>query len=157
MLLIDPGFPSDSLFGVGTDTIEEEVPIAGTTLDKFVALPTSQRTSLARSAADALPPNTVAHRLGDFLFINGAAQVSTANAPLWVILFWPDPDRNDPLQPSDQIIVGQSDGNVLPISYGQFPVILQLQNQLREILGLPPLPDLSQVTHADPAVAESTD
>ncbi len=53
--------------------------------------------------------------------------------------------------------IGSASYAVTPTTFGQLPSLLQQQNQHRATLGLPPLPDLTTVTHGNPALQAPAD
>ena len=55
---------------------------------------------------------------------------------------------------SDSVFVGTDDYTVFTTTVGQLPARTKTQNQFRATLGLPPLPDLTTVTHDQPAVSD---
>ncbi len=128
-------------------------PTADTTLERFQLLPPNRQQLVAQAAAAALPADTVAHRLGDFVFTYHGVDLSAPDAKLWLVVFLPDPEQNLPLRPLDPIFVGLGDGTVEALLLAELPEKLTRQNAYRAALGLPPLPDPRSVTHSRPARA----
>ena len=138
-----------------TGTLEKNISIAGMTLDKFDTLPSDQQTTLAHKAAQALPPGTVAYRVGDFVFTyRGIDSLSKPDPSLWIVILSPDP-ASVPVSPMFKDVgqVGQVSGAVSPLNVKNMSSMLQAQNALRAKYGLPPLPDPRTVTSTQPAVA----
>jgi hypothetical protein len=133
---------------------ESRVSVAGTTLDQFEMLPTNRRNIAAQEAADALPPNVIAHRLGDFVFTYHGIDLSAPPQALWLVVMWPDPDvvAQAPGQP---VGVGLDNGTTT-IMPPPFEPALAAQNMLRARRGLPPLPHPVTVKHAAPATGVVT-
>jgi len=50
-------------------------------------------------------------------------------------------------------VVAFADGTMSTFTFNKYAVSLQQQNDLREAMGLPPLPDPSTITHEQPATA----
>ena len=71
---------------------------------------------------------------------------------LWIVVMLPDPDVNGPPNANDPIYLATADYSVTQTTFGQLPAQIKQQNQHRATLNLPPLPDLTTVTHAKPAV-----
>lgn len=136
-----------------TATDESLVPLANTTLAQFQMLPPNRKNMAAQAAANALPQNVVAHRLGDVVFTYHGINLGSCDPGLWLAIVSPDPDQNPSASGNaGSIAVARSDGVAYPIT-GSFPQALAAQNQLRAKYGLPPLPDPATVTHASPATA----
>ena len=156
-------------------TTPSEIPIADTSLDQFVLLGPEERREAVKAAADALPKNTVAHRLGDFVFVYHGIDLSNADRDLWIVIMSPDPDSSgNPVSPigprkppnpfqafaprapqTDDVVVGLAEGTTKAIPRATWPAALAAQNALRQANGLPPIPDPATVTHARPATGPS--
>lgn len=139
----------------GTRTTAAQVPLGDGTLDDFLKAGRAERVRIAARALEVMPPGVVAHRLGDFVFLDrGAPPVS--DRQLWTVVMLPDPDANGPLAPDATIDVGTANGTVFTITTNGLPILLDDQNSHRATLGLPPLPDLAGVTHAQPGLAPAS-
>ena len=160
------------LVATGSDTFEEDVPVADTNLNKFTKLPSEDESKAVQAAIDALPAGTIAHRLGDFVFTYHGIDLANADPGLWLVVMSPDPDVNpagssgtvitfsgpgmtatSTTSSGGMVVAGLVDGTSLPVPLGGFAQTLQMQNMLRAKYNLPPLPDPATVTHAKPAVA----
>ena len=108
---------------------------------------------MTKDMIDAMPANVVAHRFGDFVFVYHGAALNTWDAQLWTVVMIPDPDVNGTPAANDPIYIGTAGYTVSEITFSQLPAQIRQQNQHRATLGLPPLPDLTTVTHDKPAVA----
>ena len=106
----------------------------------------------AKAAADAMPQNVVAHRLGDFVFTYHGVDSSTGDPSLWIVISSADPVANPNPPLGENIAVGCLDGSVKTFLPHLFASALADQNALRRSVGLPPLPDPRTVTHDAPAV-----
>jgi len=137
-----------------TKTTTADIPVGDGTLQDFITSSRSSQLGQAKDVIDAMPSNVVAHRFGDFVFTYHGAALNSWDAMLWVVVMIPDPDVNDPPGVNDPIYVGTADYNVTQTTFGQLPTQIRRQNQHRATLGLPPLPDLTTVTHDKPAVAD---
>ena len=115
-----------------------------------------------RSAMPAIPPDTIAHRFGDYVFLYHGIDRATADPNLWLFVEWHDPDafarfswhQNSPMT-SNAIGVAKLDGTIEAFTNINDPLWQQAitdQNALRAAANLPPLPDFDQVTHANPAL-----
>lgn len=125
------------------------VPVSGTTLDALEALPYEEAQAVVAAAAAALPEGTVAHRVGDFVFVYHGADISAAAGGIWVVVAAPDA-LADPA--SQALFAGHADGSITRIDPGGLAAALTEQNALRAESGLPPLSDPTTVTHERPAV-----
>jgi hypothetical protein len=127
-----------------------DVPLGSGTLADWAHLSASERLEVVISAAEALPEDVVAHRVGDFVFTYHGMPAPAPVPVLWIAV-----EAWDPASPgaSWQTIVHvvQSDGSVVPLPAAILPRWLEMQNRRREALGLPTLPDPRTVTHEAPA------
>lgn len=138
----------------GSATNLNQVPAGAVTLDQIPSIPPDQRAAHARIAAEALPPDVIAHRLGDMVLTYHGIDLGAADPGLWLVISSPDPDQNAKQTTSWlQPVVGVADGTVAPIPSPQWATALAAQNQLRARYGLAPLPDPRTITHDAPAVA----
>jgi hypothetical protein len=152
-LVIDKSLGADNFMSMMSGNITASVPVADTTLDKFERLPPNRRKIAAQAAAKSLPPNTIAHRMGDFVFTYHGINLNNADPTLWLVVLIPEPGPGG--TPSAiRAVVGQADGSSRAI-IGSFAGELAAQNSLRKSAGLPALPDLATVTHQAPAVADT--
>ena len=137
-------------------TSTTDVPVDTVTLSAFDASGTSAQQGYANAAAAALPPNVVAHRLGDFVFTYHGIDVNDAmmnHRGLWLVILSPDPDVNGSIS-ADPIEVGLADGTLFTFPASDLNNQITQQNQLRRAAyGLPPLPNPETVTHDQPAPA----
>lgn len=136
-----------------SDTTMEDVPVPGGNLGELSVLDPLEKIPTSRDAAAALPPRTIAHRMGDYVFTYHGLDLQSPDPDLWLVIRSYDPDCNAPATSTDTLIVGQADGRVVIIKGADFPNALARQNALRASLGLAPLPDPATVTHDAPAVA----
>lgn len=154
ILLVTRGdlFASDF---VGSDSMTrlDGIPLGGTTLEHFSFVKLSEQTRFASAAVTGLPKGTVAHRLGDYVFTFHGMDLSTPDPRLWVVVRILDPAANASVPPHLNLTCGMADGTFRSMPASQFPSDLAAQNSVRAELGLPPLPDLRTVTHAQPAVS----
>lgn len=158
-LVSDDSVSIDMFVDELTLTSPASITVVDTTLQEIAEIDTDDRgtvlSEIAQAAADMLPDNVVAHRLGDFVFTYHGIDSSSPNDPgLWVLVLIPDPEINPPSMMRQYYFAGLLDGSVSTIGTEQFTSRLQQQNALREANGLPPLPDLRQITHDRPAVSE---
>jgi hypothetical protein len=133
-------------------TFEEDVAVGSVRLDELEELSLAQANVAADAAARALPPRTIAHRLGDFVFTYHGLDLTQADPELWVVIRQCDPEAN-PGTTMPFVFVGRADGTVLRFTADQFRARRAEQNELRASHDLAPLPDPATVTHTRPAVA----
>lgn len=143
----------ENVLSVESLTMPDRVPIAGQTLDRFCAASLPRKQEAAKTAAEALPAATIAHRLGDFVFTYHGIDLATADASLWLVIWSPDPSVNSRVTPDDEIAVGLAGGGVEWINMREGVDALVKQNELRFRLGLPPLTNPFGVRHSKPAIA----
>ncbi len=137
----------------GTKTTAVDIPLGAGTLQDFSGLSRSDQFGAVKAAIDGLPPNLVAYRFGDYVFTYPGATLNAGGTSLWVVVMLPDPDVNPAPALTDSVFIGTGGYTVLTTTVGQLPAMTTTQNQYRSSLGLPPLPDLTKVTHDRPAVS----
>jgi hypothetical protein len=137
----------------GTKTTPTDIPVGDGTFKDFTSSSRSTQFGLVKDAMESIPPGIVAHRFGDFIFTYHGATLNTWDAQLWTVVMIPDPDVNGARAANDPIYIGTAGYTVSQITFSQLPAQIKQQNQHRATLGLPPLPDLTTVTHDKPAVA----
>jgi len=140
-----------------TQTTPADIPVGDGTLADFISSSLSSQLGSLKDVIDALPSNVVAHRFGDYVFTYHGTAINTFDTQLWIVVMIPDPDANSPPNPSDPIYLATADYSVAQTTFGQLQAMIKIQNQHRATLGLPPLPDLTMVTHSNPAVANFQD
>ena len=106
---------------------------------------------MIEDAIRRLPPDVIAHRLGDFVFTYHGIDPNAANGSLWLIIGSPDPDGQPYSLPGGEIWIGRADGVVIAVAIGIIDNALKQQNELRRAEGLPELPHPSEITHNKPA------
>lgn len=147
---------TDTFIDWNTNSTLAGVPVASVDLDQFDNAAQQQKQAYLQQALANQPPNVVAHRLGDFVFTyHGIDLKNNPDPGLWVMIFSPDPDQNQPPDPTDYCKVIRADTTDDSFQFSQLSLELAQQNTLRQALGLPPLPDPQTVTHAQPATVPS--
>jgi hypothetical protein len=107
-------------------------------------------------SADALASEgVVAHRVGDFVFVYPPGEKPVSHQELWTAVFVPMPSVTHDPSIVMLRVAARADGTTTTIPYENWPDELQKQNELRRKLGLPPLPDLEQLTDREPALLGS--
>ncbi|MCZ6811643.1 MAG: YIP1 family protein, partial [Planctomycetota bacterium] len=154
-LVPDNRIGTGNFIATGWLTTQARVGVGETTLEQFELLDSGLQAEIAEAAAEMLPENTVAHRLGDFVFTYHGIGFANADGELWIVVMLPDPDVNPSQLPSGMVSVGKADGTVTMIAVNQMAVQLQGQNAIRDASDLPPLPDPATVTHDAPAIADA--
>jgi predicted RNA-binding Zn-ribbon protein involved in translation (DUF1610 family) len=137
----------------GTQTTPVSIPVNAVSLQQFLSLPRSQQFGEVQQKLNAMPANVIAHRFGDFVFTYHGTNLSSYDSNLWVVVMLPDPDANPLPAPGDTVYIGLADYTVTTTPFSNLANLVQQQNQHRAALGLPPLPDLTTVTHGQEAVA----
>lgn len=152
--IANDGYAATDFLDWDSNTYEEDVPVGSGTLSTVDIMNSTEKTAMAQAAADALPVDVVAHRLGDFVFTYHDIDLNIADPGLWVVILSFDPDAMVPGDVQSWVWVGLADGATTSFSAVDFQTVqLPAQNLLRQSAGLPNLPDPSTVTHANPAVA----
>lgn len=135
-------------------TSPDQVVIAGRTLDEYENLSVVERAGALRSAAEELPDDVIAYRVGDFVFTHpGVAVDAPTTQSFWLVIAWPDPDVNSAPGPNDLIWIGDTNGAVTPHLVSGLNAMLAEQNRRRASIGLAPIPDPGLVRHGQPATA----
>ena len=138
---------------VDPDCLTSAWSIDGTPFDDLPEQSETRREEIVQRARDALPDDVIAHRVGDCVFTYHGIDPNSFDEELWIAVASPDPECNPDAGPWPMLIVITADGEVGGMS-GNPQQVLSAQNQVRRIHGLPPLPDLSTVTHSSPATGE---
>ena len=140
---------------------DRQVLIGGISLDRFLNMPTELQSAVAQSAAAELPFETVAYRVGDYVFTYPGIDPSKADsgeAGLWLVVYWPlGLAKTD--STSGLVCTGEVRGVVRSQVAQGFESVLAAQNTLRAQFGLRAIPhpaDLSEnqihTGDAEPAV-----
>ena len=141
-----------SFIATGWNTSQPRVNLGNLTLDEFRQLGPNRQRRAAERAADALPQNCIAHRVGDFVFTSEGIDFRRGDPGLWIVVLVPDPVTNPAAGAGSNWACGQLDGSVTTIPAGLTSTALREQNALRAVEGLPPLPDPFTITHDKPAI-----
>ncbi len=145
--------PPGRFCDVGTRTSTAGVPVGDGTLDDFSKASRTDQLITIGSVLRAMPDRVSAHRLGDFVFTYHGAALRTNDPQLWTVVMLPDPDANGPPSPADPVWIGTAGYNVFETTIEELPGLLREQDLHRATLGLPPVADLTEVTHARPLIA----
>ena len=155
--LVDRGYLVTGEFVVmGTRTLESGITVGSVRLDRFAFLDADAQRKAVGAAVAAIPDDTVAHRLGDFVFTYHGADPGNADPGLWLVIGWPDPDQNAVARPVRFVTVGTPNGQVRQYPQASFARALAQQNTLRAAAGLPPIPHPRTVRHGQPARTSSS-
>jgi hypothetical protein len=153
--LVADGFlkPQDFLLP-GSRTDPSRIPVGHTDLATFATLAPHEQRAAVRAAADALPDDVVAHRLGDFVFVYHGLTSTTDKLTAmrdgyywykyWRVIASPDPDFNETDPPGYHHYMAKLDG---------WGPSLREQNGRRSMIRLAPLPDPKTVRHGEPVTA----
>ncbi len=147
---------SGDFIASGSATKPAAIPMGESTLAQFEVQSPDQRIALAGELIEALDPNIIAHRFGDYVFTYHGMDFNHADPALWIVIRWPDPGQNPSLQARDPIYIGLADGRIQQVTLADFRGELSDQNTLRATHDLPPLPDPSIITHESPAVEDDS-
>ncbi|MBN1342493.1 MAG: hypothetical protein JXQ73_07425 [Phycisphaerae bacterium] len=150
-LVVDDGDPNLFL-SPDTGTIAESVYVGGIELAKFGDLSRDARADVARKAAETLPKDVVAHRVGDVVFTYHGINFRSMPSLFWVFVISPDPDTHQ-IEPPTEVCVAIASGICIEFPRSEFAERLAKQNAFRRFQNLPPIPDPNTVTNAKPAVA----
>src|SRR5690606_30428948 len=119
-------------------TVTSDIPIGNVNLQSLTVAGTPALIKAADSAAAALPPDVIAHRVGNFVFTYHGVDFSAPD-PLWTVILSHDPDvAGNGTQVN--YFVGDVTGAVTLVPTSTFQASLNAQNALRARYNLPPLP-----------------
>ncbi len=105
----------------------------------------------------SLPQGAFAHRAGDFIFTCPGVDPARLSPDVWLVIFSPMPIPGQAVSPFQMsTYVGRADGTVVAIPTTSFQKSLQDQQAVRKKNNLPPLPNLTSITHASPAVSRDS-
>jgi hypothetical protein len=156
-LIVDGSLVSDDFIAPDTMTLQTDVPVGKVTLEDFDVLLASDQAIAAAALVNRLPANTTAYRFGDMVLTYRGIDLNKADPNLWIVIESPDPDVNMTAGPTTLgaglICVGLASGVTSFFAAQTMAAELAAQNALRSKYNLPPLPDPSTVTHAQPATA----
>ncbi|MHC4826235.1 MAG: hypothetical protein ACYTEY_06705 [Planctomycetota bacterium] len=147
------GTPGAPFCQVGTKTTPADIPVGDGTLQDFLAMGMSGKLGATKTLLESRPEGIIAHRVGDFVFTYHGATLGGNDSNFWTVVMVPDPGVNGTPALEDPVQIGTDRYMVTEITYGELAQSLQEQNAYRKTLGLAPLPDLTTVTHEQPAVA----
>lgn len=140
-------------------TLPEMIPVGDRTLDDFALLEGEAQTDALITILGDMPPNVVAHRVGDFVFTHHGVDLADTRGQrgqLWLAVAVSDPDsRGTAIATWDPVQLIYADGTVGTVMHSTLDSMLQQQNTLRAREGLPPIPHPDDVLHGKPAVDEA--
>jgi hydrogenase maturation factor len=140
-----------------TMTNEFSVSVGDSNLAMFDTWSSQKQSDFVEKLVSEQPDRTVAHRVGDFVFVHHGINLTEADPELWLVISWADPDSQSAGFGVPgmylTIEVGKADGTVETIQSQDFSSELADQNALRASLGLPRLPLPTKVRNDKPAVA----
>ena len=137
------------------------IPLGTTTIDAFWMMSDADQQRVAQALIAGMPADVVAHRVGDCVFVYHGIDLTNPPDPrLWTVVMFPaqlTPGGGPGMAAAQQTVlsVAFADGST-GMLFRPLNIELQQQNALRAAHGLPPLPDLSQVQHNQPATAAQT-
>ncbi|MHC4416787.1 MAG: hypothetical protein ACYS0G_16070 [Planctomycetota bacterium] len=161
-VLVAEGYiDAEDLIMPGSRTDLSRIRIGDVDLATLASLPPAQRQRAVAAAAEALPVDAGAHRLGDFVFVyQGTRTVFQSyyglRDNLWLVVGSLDPEANGTPESQDDVWLMFSlrrmykppEGwDATRVEYREFSRRLQSQNATRAAGKLPPLPDVATVTH----------
>ncbi len=127
------------------------------TPSEVLSMTEDDRAALSLKLAAALPPATVAYRVGDVVFCHGQLDRTTVPGDLWIVVgaLDPSPARGPVMVTPYEYVVGQADGSVRAYTSTVFRAALQSQNTRRRVQGLPELPDVTRLMSDTPYAPSS--
>ena len=110
--------------------------------------------------AAMMPPDIVAHRIGDFVFTYHGMAPNRSDNALWVVVAAPPATLQEipdtyAIGIVREITVVMADGSSVSHPVELFGAALEDQNRIREANSLPPLPDPRHITLEEPIVREN--
>ena len=152
-LIADGSLAASDVIVPTSTTVETDIPVGDVSLARLMTLTPESQAAFADAAADLLPPNTIAHRLGDVVFTYHGMDLTKANPNLWIVITSLDPDAGNAGSPQAFVSFGLAGGGTQMLPAQAMVSSLSAQNDARALYGLPPLPDPSTVTHDQPATS----
>ncbi|VAX42108.1 hypothetical protein MNBD_PLANCTO03-101, partial [hydrothermal vent metagenome] len=123
-------------------TLPVDCVIDTTSLEVWESLPPEAQQGMVARAVAAMPPETVAHRLGDFVFTYHGIDPADPPPDLWLVVEAWDPAATGQSQwGQTEVHVLTTQGVVESFDPAMIGVELHTQNVLRASHGLEPLPD----------------
>jgi len=121
--------------------------VPGTTVGAFRAFSPAERAAIVEATVQALPPSPVIHCVGDYIFTYHGIDLKDPllDGRLWFFVVVPGRSEAVPDAPT-VIYVGFANGALEEWDVADLPMRLLAQNRIRAKCGLPPLPDLPQVS-----------
>jgi hypothetical protein len=148
--LLDEQLSAVSFVGPHSPTSARDVTAGGVPVADLAEMPWQERREAIDAIAAALPADTVAHRVGDFVFTyHGLGQ--NPDQRLWVVIESPPPSE---VWTPAEVIVGLVGGWTRSFPAAGFPRLLDQQNELRAEHGLAPLWHPDTVSDAHPQTAD---
>lgn len=138
-LLLDGSVAIHQFTSALSGTAPADCVIDTASLAAWDGLAPSARRGMVDRAARAMPAQTVAHRLGDFVFTYHGVDPVSPPRDLWVVIEAWDPAVGG--QRQRLVFVLTTQGSVRPFPRNTIGPELQAQNALRASHGLAPLPD----------------
>lgn len=121
-LVNDGSLSSYDLVTTPSSTTTQGVPVGAGTLEQFDVLRQGRKEVVVQAAVNALPPGTVAHRLGDFVFTYHGMDLAKVDGQCWVVVMTPDPGSNRQSARRQPIVAGRVDGTTLRIQRPLWPM-----------------------------------
>jgi len=150
---IDGDFTQLSKFTTEDSATEPDVVMIGDdSLVDLMQLPQGRLAEHLRRIGEAMPDDVIAHRVGDFVFTYHGMSTPPACGSLWTLVLLPDGEMflNGVQQANIRTV--NADGMIETYTSTNIGAALQAQNKLRELYGLPELPDLKSITLDAPVV-----
>jgi hypothetical protein len=150
-LVVDDNFGIENYILRESETLTSSIAVGDTTLSLFITLTPNRQSLAVDAAANALPEDVVAHRVGDFVFTYHGVDQVAGDPGLWIVVMTPDPDEGPHESLPNSVLVGCVDGTIKTYDGLELAAALEEQNTLRSAAGLGPLPDPTAITHDMPA------
>jgi len=96
--------------------------------------PEEARQSLLREAVAAMPPDVVAHRVGDYVFTYHGMDLRSPVPGLWIVIFTPDPVVNPQAATFLPVYAVEADGTVTTIAAGDLAAALIRRNIMKQVV-----------------------
>ena len=117
------GLGTGSFIATGWNTSQPLVSLGDLTLDEFRQLGPNRQRRAAQRAIDALPENSIAHRVGDFVFTSAGIDFGSGDPGLWIVVLVPDPVTNPTAGAASNWSCGRLDGSVVTIPFDILSII----------------------------------
>lgn len=154
-LAVDGDLGAGLFVSATTDTDVATAPVGDETLASFIQMGPNLRRDFVADLAASLPEDTVAYRVGDFVFTYGGVDF-WSDGEAWTVILAPELAPGEAPGPQSFVAAADADGAVHEFSAVAFQDALARQNAYRRLEGLPILPNPAEVRAGAPVTRTGT-